>query len=152
MEDEFDGLDLPEDSAWFAAIKAADCWHDQTGTKKKLKKLKKAGDLGRLVELLRAKAVGAQANTVTMTRAECELLIDLLSRHFLKQKAGGRRVPAYKQSSLADFRADVAVEFVRALESKGADREQAIKLAVKNGYASEGTVRARLRGKLHPDR
>jgi hypothetical protein len=121
MEDEgnLDGFERHNDSAWFAAIRAADTWRDAARPGPK-----KSGDMGQLVDLLRTRLVDASA--VTLTREECELLVDLLSRHQLKQKAGGRKVPAYKRASWAELKLEIAAESVRYYQSKGLSLDQAV--------------------------
>lgn len=146
-DDDLDGFENFEASAWFAAIRAADRWRDTTKPGRK-----KYGDLGRLVDLLRTRLVDAGGD-VTLTRTECELLIDLLSRHQLNQKRGGRKLPAYKRASWAELRLEIAAETVRYYQRKGLSFEKAVeRTTAPKGYVTAAALRSRMRGKLHPDR
>jgi hypothetical protein len=145
QDDDLDGFEKYDDSAWFAAIRAADCWRDATKPGPK-----KSGDLCQLVDLLRTRLVDARANL--LTRKECELLIDLLSRHQLKQKAGGRKVPGYKRSSWAELKLEIAGESVRYYQSKGLPLDAAIERAVRERYVSAKALRQYMRQQLHFER
>jgi hypothetical protein len=141
-DDDLDGFEKYDDSAWFAAIRAADTWYDAT----KPGDRKKPGDLGQLVDSLRARLVDAAA--VTLACEECELLIDLLSRHTLKQKAGGRKTPAYKRASWAELKLEIAAETVRYYQSKGLSLDAAVERTVRHAYIGESALKLHLRGRL----
>jgi hypothetical protein len=143
---ELDGFERYEDSAWFAAIRAADRWRDAT-----LKSPKKSGDLSLLVDLLRSKLIDARGD-VTLTQDECELLIDLLSRHQLRQKQGGRTVPAYKRSSWAELKLEIAEESVRYYQSKGLSLKAAVERVTANSFVEEKALMLHIQNRLHPER
>jgi hypothetical protein len=145
-EDDLDGFEHYDDSAWFAAIRAADTWRDATAPGPK-----KSGDLSSLVNLLRVKLMDAHG-AVTMTREECELLIDLLSRHRLKQKPGGRKVPTYKRSSRAELRLEIALETVRYFQSKGMKADDAVERTAREGNYQAAALRRYKRNQMHPER
>jgi hypothetical protein len=104
-----------------------------------------------LVELLRLALVNSPAG-VTLSRAECELLIDLLSRHELRQKAGGRKTPVYKRSSWAELKLEIAADSVRYYQRKGLSFDAAVERVARDNYVPAPSLRSYLRGKLHPDR
>jgi hypothetical protein len=145
QDDDLDGFENYAASAWFAAIRKADRWRDATKPG-----AKKSGDLSQLVDLLRTRAVDAP--TVTMTREECELLIDLLSRHQLQQKAGGRKVPAYKRLSYAELKLEIAAESVRYYQNKGLSFDKAIDRVARESYVSARALRLYMRQQLHFER
>lgn len=146
-DEDLDGFENYEASAWFAAIRAADRWRDATKHG-----AKKYGDLGRLVDLLRTRLVDAGGD-VTITRTECELLIDLLSRHQLNQKPGGRKLPAYKRASWAELRLEIAAETVRFYQRRGLSFEKAVeRTTAPRGYVTAAALQSYMRGKMHPDR
>src|SRR5262249_42046373 len=161
-DDDLDGSETYKPSAFFAAIRAADMWRDATmpvALKTGDVKLdaaapvvpKRTGDMSRLVDLLRLRL--AQSDTeVTMTREELELLIDLLSRHDLKQKAGGRPVPAYRQASWAELKLETAAEWVQHYQSTGLKFEDAIDHVANEDKIANVTAKALklyIRGRLH---
>lgn len=141
-DDDIDGFEKYDNSAWFAAIRTADTWRDATKPGRK-----KPGNLGRLVDLLRARLVDAHAE-VTMTREECEVLIDLLARHKLQQKAGGRKVPAYKRASWAELKLEIAAESVRYYQSVGLSFDAAVERTLRHAYVGESALKLHLQGRL----
>lgn len=145
-DDDLDGFENYDNSAWFAAIRAADTWRDVSKPGPK-----KTGDLSQLVDLLRRKPVDARGD-VTLTRDECELLIDLLSRHRLKQKPGGRRVPAYRRSSWADLKLEIAAESVRHYQRKGLKLKDAVERVAASSYVTAAALMLHIKHRLHPDR
>ena len=74
-------------TAFFAAVSRADTWRDPTANPKFANR---DGDLSQLADVLRRR-LAAGTPERRLTCAECELLIDLLSRHKLKQKPGAAR-------------------------------------------------------------
>jgi hypothetical protein len=147
QDDDLNGFEKYEDSAWFAAIRKADRWRDAT-----LKGRKKSSDLTPLVCLLSTKLFNSDGKGVMLTQQECELLIDLLSCHDLQQKPGGRKVPAYKRASWADLKLEIAAEGVRYLEGNGCPRDEAIKQVARTYYVREDALRLFVQQRLHPDR
>jgi hypothetical protein len=141
-DDDLDGFEKYDDAAWFAAIRTADTWRDAT----KPGGRKKPGNLGRLVDLLCMRLMDAGAEVV-LTREECELLIDLLSRHQLKQKAGGRKVPAYKRASWAQLKLEIAAESVRYYQDKGLSLDAAVEQTVRHYFVGENALRLHLQGR-----
>jgi hypothetical protein len=144
-QDDLDGFEKYEDSAWLSAIRAADRWRDATA------RGKTESDTGPLVTLLSAKLLNAGGQPVTLTAVECELLIDLLRRHQLQQRAGGRTTPAYKRT-VADLRLEIADEFVEALVKNGSKEEDAIKRATDKSYVAAETLRLYRQGRVHAER
>jgi hypothetical protein len=148
-DDDLDGFEPYEDSAFFEAVRKADCWRDATKPPRSSKQ--KRGDLSRLAELLRLRLVDAPTGLL-LTREESELFVDLLSRHDLKQKPGGRKVPAYKRSSWAELRLEIAAESVRYYQRRRLSFAAAVERVARENYVPEKALQSYLRGKLHSDR
>jgi hypothetical protein len=141
-DDGLDGFETYEDSAWFAAVRAADTWRDAS-----LRGPKKNGDLGELVVMLCSKLTKTAATEqVNLKREECELLIGLLSRHRFKQKPGGRKVPLYKRSR-AELKLEIAAKMLRYYQDRGLSDERAVELVSRKGYVKASTLEA-----LRPER
>ncbi|HYP30756.1 MAG TPA: hypothetical protein VES00_02715 [Burkholderiaceae bacterium] len=147
LVDDLDGFERYEDSAMFEAIRVADCWRankSEGGTNRR-------GDLSRLVRLLRHQLTN---DGLVLTRAEADLLIDLLKRHRLKAKPGGRPLPTYKRASWAELKLEFAAERVRRLMRDGLSLDAAIwQVFDDEGYGVPAkALRSYLRGRLHPER
>lgn len=120
--EDFDVLKF-EESAWLQAIIAADRWRDATwpgGVSSPAE-----GDTSRIVALLRAR-LDASADPISFGRLEIQLLADLLDRHRLRQKPGGRRVPVYR-NSWAELRVEVPSALVDDLRASGMSLREALK-------------------------
>jgi hypothetical protein len=104
------------------------------------------GDLRPLTSLLCSKV--GDDGTLTLTREESELLIDLLSRHCLKGLAGGRQTPIYKGATEAELKLLYAAEWVRYWESQGRSHDDAVNLGAREiiGVSAEA-LRLFMRGR-----
>jgi len=112
-----------KESAWLQAIIAADRWRDGTWPAGVLSPAE--GDTSSIVALLRAR-LDASAETIGFGRLEIQLLADLLDRHCLRQKPGGRRVPVYR-NSWAELRVEAPSALVDDLRASGMSLREALK-------------------------
>jgi len=163
-DQDLDGCETYEPSAFFAAIRMADRWRRPATSKTGDAMLdamalvvpKMTGDTSRLVEFLLSILKRSRSERqIAMKRDDFELLIDLLSRHKLTRKPGNQRVPIYRQASWADLQLDMQAEWVRGYQETGLKVEDAVERAAAERLLDVNKKEALIsyiRGRLHPDR
>jgi hypothetical protein len=154
-DQDLDGCETYEPSAFFAAIRAADRWRNTAASI--VPKKTENGDMTRLVEFLLLKLEQARSDKqVIMDREEFALLIDLLWRHKLVRRPGEQRDPIYREASWTDLQLELVAQYVRYYQSTGLTFADAVDRVVDQDQWIDAEKKEALilymRGRLHPDR